>query len=66
MVKLATDMSVYNLTCWDFITYIVMVLVAQIDRVYIHATIVGPVVSQSNDQLHSCLFRSLDDFIERL
>lgn len=43
-----------------------MVLVAQIDRVYIHATIVGPVISQSNDKLHSCLFRSLDNFIERL
>ena len=65
MIELTNAMLVYDHVGKDCVTYIVMVLVAEIGRVDIHATIVGPVVCQSNDELHASFLRSLHDFVER-
>lgn len=42
-----------------------MVATTEVDRVYIHAPVVSPVVSERDDQLDAGLLCSVDYFIER-
>lgn len=41
-----------------------MVLSTEVDRVHIHASIIGPVVGQRQDEFHAGGFSSLDDDVE--
>lgn len=43
-----------------------MVLSTQVDGVYIHASIIGPVVCEGNDQLYARVLRSCNHLVERL
>ena len=65
MIELTRSMLVYDHAGRSCVTYIVMVLVAKVGRVDIHATIISPVVRQSNNELHASFLRSLHDFVER-
>lgn len=45
-------------------TYIVMVFAAEVDSVNIHATVIGPVVRERDDELDSDLGRGIHNLIE--
>lgn len=47
-------------------TNIIVVLSAEVDGVDVHASIVGPVVGQSDDQLHADFAGGVDDFVKSL
>src|SRR5687768_5204702 len=45
-------------------THIVVVLTAEVDGIHIHASVIGPVVCERNDELDASFSRSINNLVE--
>lgn len=58
------DKALARVVSYIRLTYVVVILPTQVDGVYIHASVIGPVVRKSHDQLDADFTRGVDDLVE--
>ena len=66
LARLSDPCGNASMWVWAETTYIVVVLPTQINCIYVHTAIVGPVVSERDEQLDADFGGRIDDLIKGL